>query len=69
MNELSQSITSELPNRDINRYDTDKINPVDSNIIEMTYLDESQKILKKEESLFEKKENSKKILIKVVKIF
>ena len=60
MNELSQSITSELPNRDINRYDTDKINPVDSNIIEMTYLDESQKILKKEESLFEKKEKSKK---------
>ena len=52
MNELSQSITSELPNRDINRYDTDKINPVDSNIIEMTYLDESQKILIKVVKIF-----------------
>ena len=47
MNELSQSMNSELPNRDINRYDIDKINPVDSNIIEMTYLDESQRNIKK----------------------
>ena len=62
MNEINQSISSELPNRDINRYDVDKINPMDSNIIEMTYLDESQKNIKKEESLFEKK--AKKNIIK-----
>ena len=62
MNEINQSMSSELPNRDINRYDVDKINPMDSNIIEMTYLDESQKNIKKEESLFEKK--TKKNIIK-----
>ena len=65
MNEINQSMNSELPNRDINRYDVDKINPVDSNIIEMTFLDESQKNIKKEESLFEKKdEKQKKNIIK-----
>ena len=60
MNEINQSINSELPNRDINRYDVDKINPVDSNIIEMTFLDESQRNIKKEESLFEKKDKKQK---------
>ena len=60
MNEINQSMNSELPNRDINRYDVDKINPVDSNIIEMTFLDESQKNIKKEESLFEKKDKKQK---------
>ena len=62
MNELSQSMNSELPNRDINRYDIDKINPVDSNIIEMTYLDESQRSIKKEEQLFYKKKEKKSII-------
>ena len=67
MKELNQSLNSELPNRDINRYDVDKINinPVDSNLIEMTFLDESQRTIKKEESFFEKRDkNLKKNIIK-----
>ena len=66
MNELNQSRNSVLPNRDINRYDIDKINPVDSNIIEMTYLDESQRNIKKEEQLYynTKKKEKKNMIIK-----
>ena len=70
MKEMNESLNSELPNRDINRYDVDKINPVDSNLIEMTFLDESQRTIKKEESIFEQRDkNLKKNIIKVVKIF
>ena len=65
MKEMNESLNSELPNRDINRYDVDKINPVDSNLIEMTFLDESQRTIKKEESIFEQRDkNLKKNIIK-----
>ena len=62
MNEINHSLNSELPNKDINTYDTDKINPIDSNIIEMTYLDESQKNFKKEEQSFFRKRTKKPVI-------
>ena len=62
MKEMYSSLNSELPNRDINTYDVDKINPVDSNVIEMTFLDESQKNFKKEEQSFFRKRTKKPII-------
>ena len=62
MKEMHSSLNSELPNRDINTYDVDKINPVDSNVIEMTFLDESQKNFKKEEPSFFRKRTKKPII-------
>ena len=62
MKEIFSSLNSDIPNRDINTYDVDKINPVDNNLIEMTYLDESQKNFKKEEQSFFRKRTKKPII-------
>ena len=62
MKEMFSSLNSEMPKRDINTYDDDKINHIDSNIIEMTYLDESQKNFKKEEESFFRKRTKKPII-------
>ena len=62
MKEIFSSLNSDVPNRDINTYDVDKINPVDNNLIEMTYLDESQKNFKNEEQSFFRKRTKKPII-------
>ena len=62
MKENNQSVNSEYINRDINSYDTDKLHPIDSNKIEMTFLDETQKNFKEEDKSFFRKITKKPIV-------